>query len=71
MFGTCCFMYFVRYAHLAPAQMAEHAAVVGAMLAETHGTSTEQEGKNGIRPINKKAVTITRNCFILLTAHSW
>ena len=38
------------YAHLAPAQMAKHAAVVGAMLAETHDTSTAQEGKNGSDP---------------------
>ncbi len=39
-----------RYAHLAPAQMAKDAAVVGAMLAETHDTSTAQEGKNGSGP---------------------
>ena len=39
-----------RYAHLTRAQMAKHAAVIGAMLAETHDTSTAQEGKNGLDP---------------------
>jgi integrase len=50
-----------RYAHLAPAQMAKHAAVVGALL---HDTNTAQGAENGSTPETKKAVTITRNCFI-------
>lgn len=36
-----------RYAHLAPAQMTRHAAVVGALLAEGHDTSTAQWEDNG------------------------
>lgn len=53
-----------RYAHLAPAHMARHAALVGAVLAANHGTNTPQEGSNGSDPQTKKAVTNERNCLI-------
>jgi integrase len=50
-----------RYAHLAPAQMARHAAVVDRLLRVTN-TSQEVEGRTAAD--TKKGVTITRNALI-------
>jgi integrase len=50
-----------RYAHLAPAQMARHAAVVDGLL---RGTSTAQQEEEGTVAGTKKGVTITRNALI-------
>jgi hypothetical protein len=40
-----------RYAHLAPAQMAKHGAVIGALL---HDTNTAQEGMERTAATTKK-----------------
>jgi integrase len=50
-----------RYAHLAPAQMARHAAVVDGLL---RVTSTAQQVEEGTAAGTKKGVTITRNALL-------
>ena len=55
-----------RYAHLAPAQMAKHAALVGEILCVTNSS---QAPKNGTQT-DKKMATITRNHLIFLL-NSW
>jgi integrase len=50
-----------RYAHLAPAQMARHAAVVDGLL---RVTSTAQYVEERTAAGTKKGVTITRNALI-------
>jgi hypothetical protein len=50
-----------RYAHLAPANMARHAAVIDDVL---HVTTTAQEVEARTAADTKKGVTITRNAFI-------
>jgi integrase len=50
-----------RYAHLAPAQMAKHAAVVGEIL---RVTNPSQAPKAGVETDVKKGITIARNSLI-------
>jgi hypothetical protein len=50
-----------RYAHLAPAQMARHAAVIGGLL---RVTNTSQGVEERTAADTKKGVTITRNALI-------
>jgi hypothetical protein len=50
-----------RYAHLTPAQMARHAAVIDALI---HVTNTSPEVESRTVANTKKGVTITRNAFI-------